>query len=31
MKNQAMGVNETGTISKTQQGLQKSGGVTFTA
>ncbi len=31
MKNQAMGVNEIYNISKTQQGLQISGGVTLTA
>ena len=29
MKNQAMGVNEMGTISKIQQWLQNSGGVTL--
>ena len=29
MKNQTMVVNEIGDVSKTQQGLQKSGGVTF--
>ncbi len=31
MKNQAIGVNEIGNISKIQQGLQISGGVTLTA
>ncbi len=31
MKNQAMGVNDIMNISKTQQGLQISGGVTFPA